>query len=276
MKVKLVADSSANFHTLPGLEVSYAPLKIVAGETEYVDTADLDVPAMMAELKNYKGKSSSSCPSVQDWLDTFDGADMVLGVAISSGISGSYNAAQLAIEEYTAVHPDAKIFILDSRTAGSKLQLVLEKYRELLDRGLDFDAIREAILDYHAHTHLFFCLESMDNFAKNGRISPLVAKAVGLLGIRIIGQGSAEGKLEPLHKCRGAQRATAQMYKSMLDRGFRGGKVRITHSLNPNGAKALADLILADYPKCDLVISENRGLCSYYAEAGGVLVGFEC
>ena len=61
----------------------------------------------------------------------------------------------------------------------------------------------------------------------------------------------------------------------MKKRGFSGGKVRIDHCLNSGAAKVLAEKILAEFPKCDLEIGENHALCSFYAERGGVLTGFE-
>lgn len=275
MKIKLVADSSANIHTHPAMDVSYIPLKIVTDQREYTDTETLDVPGMLNDLRQYKGKSGTACPSISDWTDAFEGADTVYGVAITSNLSGCYNAASIAAHEYMDSHPGKKVFILDSLSTGPEMQLILEKYQELINSGKSFDEICAAIKEYHAHTHLMFSLESLDNFAKNGRVSPIVAKAVGVLGIRIVGKASAEGTLEPMHKCRGEKRALQQLVDSMSEMGYTGGKVRIAHSYNENAANAFAEMLRNRYPNCDIAISCNRGLCCYYAEEGGVLVGFE-
>lgn len=275
MKIQLVADSSANFHTKENMDVTYVPLKLLVGENEFVDDANLDVPEMLATMKAYKGKTSSACPSVHEWMDAFDGADCVFGVSITSALSGCYNSGIIAAEEYTSAHPGAKVFLLDSLSAGPELQLILEKYHELIEEGLDFESICQAIREYHSRTHLLFSLASLDNFVKNGRVSPVVAKAVGMLGLRIVGQASAEGTLEPMHKCRGEKKALVQIVKSMKEAGFCGGKVRISHSYNPEAAEALAATLRAEYPECDIALSYNRGLCCYYAEEGGVIVSFE-
>ena len=68
MKIKIVTDSSANLYTLDGVDFSPVPLKVLADGREYVDNAELDVPKMLRELKEYKGKSSTACLSVGDWL----------------------------------------------------------------------------------------------------------------------------------------------------------------------------------------------------------------
>ena len=155
------------------------------------------------------------------------------------------------------------------------MQLILEKYAELIRASKSFDEICKEIRAYLARTHLIFSLESLDNFAKNGRVSPIVAKAVGVLGLRIVGKASDEGTLEPMHKCRGEKRALGQLLETMTELGYRGGKVRIAHSYNEDAATAFADMIRTHFPECDLSIIRNRGLCCYYAEEGGVLVGFE-
>ncbi len=273
--IVLVADSSANIHTLSSMDVTYVPLKIVTSDKEYTDTIDLDVPQMLKELREYKGKSSTACPGISDWVDAFGNADTVFGVSITSNLSGCYNAASIAADEYMSSNPNAKVFILDSLSTGPEMQLILEKYQELIETGRGFDEIRDEIRNYSKRTHLMFSLESLDNFAKNGRVSPVVAKAVGVLGLRIVGKASDEGTLEPMHKCRGEKRALQQLLTSMRESGYRGGKVRLAHSYNESAASTFAALLRENYPDCDVTITCNRGLCCYYAEEGGLLVGFE-
>ena len=275
MKIKLVADSSANIHTNPSMEVAYVPLKIVTDQKEYTDTETLDVPGMLKDLKEYKGKSGTACPSISDWIDAFGDADEVYGVAITSNLSGCYNAGSIAAEEYMNSHPGARVFLLDTLSTGPEMQLILEKFAELINAGKSFDEICEEIRAYHARTHLLFSLESLDNFAKNGRVNPIVAKAVGVLGIRIVGKASDEGTLQQLHKCRGEKRALQQLLDCMIEMGYNGGKVRISHSYNEDGAATFADMLRTKFPMCDISIVCNRGLCCYYAEEGGILVGFE-
>lgn len=275
MKIKIVADSSANLNALDRVDFTSAPLKIIAGEKEYTDVETLDVAGMLKDLREYKGKSSTACPGVGDWLEAFEGADEVYGVAITSNLSGCYNAAAIAAEEYMAANPGAKVFILDSLSTGPEMELILEKYRELIEAGKSFEEICAAIQEYSKQTHLIFSLESLNNFARNGRINPAVAAAVGFLGIRIVGKASAEGTLEPMHKCRGEKKALQQLMTCMKEMGFQGGKVRLAHSYNPEAADKFAGMIREQYPDCEITIRLNRGLCCYYAEEGGLLVGFE-
>ena len=120
-----------------------------------------------------------------------------------------------------------------------------------------------------------FMLQSVHNLANNGRLNPAIAALVGMLGIRMVGKASDVGTLELTDKCRGDKRALAQLFKTMKDMGFAGGLVRIHHCANEVGAKVLSEHILGEFPAAKVVIDKLGGLCSYYAEYGGMIVGFE-
>lgn len=275
MQRKIVADSAANLADSALPLFSAVALKIITAEKEYIDDPHLDVAAMQRALEAYSGRSGSACPSVSDWLDAFGDADEVFGVTLTGTLSGCYNSGRIAAADYMAAHPGRRVFLLDSRSTGPEMELLVEKLAELCAEEKDFESICCEITAYAARTHLLFSLTSLSNFAKNGRVSPVLAKAAGLLGIRVVGRASEGGELEVLHKCRGERAALSQLLRSMQDAGFTGGRVRIRHSFNADAAGALAALLRAQYPSCDIRIGENRGLCSYYAEKGGLLVGFE-
>ena len=275
MSVKIVADSSANLVKAEIPNFASVPMKVLTEGKEYVDDKDLDVSAMARELHDYTGRSSSACPSPGEWLAAFGDAEQVFGAALTSAISGAYNAAHVAAEDYMAQYPGRKVFILDSLSTGPELELIVEKYQELVAAGLPFDAVCGAIREYAGHTHLIFSLASLLNFARNGRVNPAMARIAGLFGIRVVGRASKGGELEALYKPRGETAAIQTLMKCLAEEGFTGGKVRIRHSSNAEAAEVLAGKIRSAYPGADIRIGENFGLCSYYAEKGGVLVGFE-
>ena len=125
-KIKIVADSSADLLQLEGMDFAVAPLKIIADGKEFVDDANLDPAEMVAWFDSYKGKSKTSCPNPQDWIDAFDGYQEVYCVTITSGLSGSYNSAVAAKQMYEAENPGAEVYVLDSLSAGPELVLHLE------------------------------------------------------------------------------------------------------------------------------------------------------
>lgn len=273
MNIKIVSDSSSDILGLKGVEYASAPLKIITSDREFVDTENLDVLDMVTYLKQYKGKSSTSCPNCSDWLEAFGDADIVFCVTITGTLSGSYNAAMLAKKEYE--RDGKRVFVLNSLTAGPEIGLIIMKLRELVLAGMDFDCICEEIEKYRTTTGLLFILESLQNFANNGRVKPAVAKMAGFLGIRVVGKASDKGDLEPLDKCRGEKRSVKAVIGHLRESGLREGLVRIGHAFNPETAKAITDEISSEFPKASVEVYELRGLCSFYAELGGVLIGFE-
>ena len=274
MKYMIVADSSANILSLGDAFYTTVPMKVVAAK-EYVDDAKLDLKGMVADLQSHKGKSGSSCPNVGEWLDAFGDAEYVFGITITKHLSGSYNAAQQAAETYMEEHPGRKVFIIDSLSTGPEMMMIAEKIRQCDADGLDFEATKEAVLDYANHNHTLFCLESMMNLARNGRVPMAVAKIAGMLGIRVVGDVE-KGEITPVHKPRGAKKATQALVEMIKERGFRDGNIlRIAHCFGEEAAFALRDAVLAEFPNTRFILESTTALCSFYAEAGGLIIGFE-
>lgn len=274
MKIKIVSDSSSNILEMKGIDYTSVPLKIIVGEKEFVDDKELDIKNMIATLAAFNDKTSTSCPNSAEWLEAFDDADIVYGFSITSNLSGCYNAAMQAKMMCEEERPDVNIHIFDSLSVGPEVQLLMEKLIEFINAGLGFEETVEKMNEYMTHTHLLFSLESLANLARNGRVSPLVAKAAGLLGIRLVGKASDVGTLEPISKCRGEKKAIAEIIKLMKEHGYKGGPVRIAHCYNEGAAAALKEKIIADFPDAEIQLLLCTGLCSYYAEKGGVLVGY--
>ncbi len=274
MKFKIVSDSSSNILSWDKIDYAITPLKIISSEKEYIDNSSLDVRGMVDDLKTVKGVVSTSCPNTGEWIEAFEGADCVFAITITSNLSGCYNAAMLAKEQYTLEHPEVKIHVIDSYSTGAEMQLMIEKLEELIASGKSFEEIATEIEEYKDTTHLAFSLQSLTNLARNGRVNPAVAKIAGVLGIRIVG-AATEGVLDPKHKVRGEKKALATIFDDMKADGYNGGKVRINHCFNIESAETLKEKVLSEFPLADIQISPCTALCSFYAEEGGLLVGYE-
>ena len=275
MNTKIVVDSSASLYTLQGVDFECVPLKIITDDAEYLDNGTMDALGMAQTLRTYKGKTSTSCPNVSDWLAAYEGADEVYAITITGTLSGSYNAAQLAAEEYQQENPGKRVFVLDSLSTGPEQRLLAEHLRDLLAEGKEFDEICEEMLRYHKHTHLLFSLESLANLARNGRVKPAVAAVAQMLGIRVIGQASEAGELDVLCKTRGEHGALERIVLELKEHGYTNGRLHISHCGNPAAAERLKHMVKAVFDGAKVDISECGGLCSYYAELGGLLVGYE-
>lgn len=274
-KYKIVADSSSNLCQKNDSAIATVPLKILTSEKEYTDDASLDVIQMVKELAECQGKTSTSCPNIYDWLNAFDNAEHIFCITITSALSGAYESAMQAKQEYEKKNPGAKVHVFDSLSTGPEISLMIERLSQNIQQEMEFNEIVLDIEKYQQKTHLLFALESVQNLARNGRIHPAMAKIVGVLNLRIVGEASDEGTLAPLHKCRGNKRAIQKLFEEMKTKGYQGKKVRIDHCDNEASAISLKNLIMKEYPDADIQVKPCRGLCSYYAEQGGILVGFE-
>ena len=276
MKRKIVADSSCDIWELNGVDFAVAPITISTDNKHYVDNQELDVHLMSEELAKYKGVSHTACPSVGSWLDCYEGYDEVFVVTLTGAMSGTYNSAMTAKGIYEEENENVKVHVFDSLSTGPEMRLLIEKLKEMIEEDLPFEEIVEKGQDYLNHTRLFFTLKSLHNFAMNGRVSKTVASAIGVLNISIFATASEKGTIQQISKCRGEKKVVKSMIEHLEDAGYHGGKVRISHADNLKLAHNVRDKILELYPNADIIVYPMGGLCTYYAEKGGLLVGCEC
>lgn len=276
MKRKIVADSSCDIWELNGVDFAVAPMTISTDNKHYVDNQELDVRLMSEDLAKYKGISHTACPSVGSWLDCYEGYDEVFVVTLTGAMSGTYNSAMTAKGIYEEENENVKVHVFDSLSTGPEMRLLIEKLKEMIEENLTFEEIVEKGQDYLKHTRLFFALKSLHNFAMNGRVSKAVASAIGVLNISIFATASEEGTIQQISKCRGEKKVVKSMIEHLENAGYHGGKVRISHADNLKLAHNVRDKILELYPHADIIVYPMGGLCTYYAEIGGLLVGCEC
>ncbi|MBO4929268.1 MAG: DegV family protein [Clostridia bacterium] len=276
---KIVADSSCDLtslaHLSSDLQFGRAPLRILVGDTEYVDEAGLDTRAMMDAVYAFKGKTGSACPSPEEYADHCRSADETYIVTISSNLSGSYNSAVLARDLVLAESPEKKIHVFNTFTAGPELSLIVEEIARLASSGLPFEMVCAEVERYMQRTTLLFQLNSLENLTKNGRVSKMAGMTAKLLGIHMIGIASDVGTVQPLHKCRGTEKTYRLVLQEMRERGFTGGRVILGHAFQEKGAEMMKNMILEEFPSARITVMPLSGLCCYYAEEGGLLVGFE-
>ncbi len=276
MKVKIIADSSCDIWELPGHDFVTAPLTMSTKERSYRDDENMDVHDMLEYLAKYKDRSYSACPSITEWLTAFGDADEIYVATMTSALSGTYNSACQAKEVYLEQHPDAKILVVDSKSTSGDLLLLVEKMRKLKEEGKTFEEVCQIMEDYQKHTRLFFAFQSMHNLAQNGRLPKVVEKAIGILGLSVLGTASEAGEVKPTNKARGQKNVVKTMFEMMTEAGYNGGRLNIMHVENPVLAMELATAVKEKFPAADVNMYPTRGLVAYYAEKGGIVIGCEC
>ena len=279
MTWKIVADSGCDYREIADLanqtRFDSVPLTIQIDNEIFVDNAHLDIDDMMEKMYATSSASKSACPSPDDYLRSFEGAENIFVVTITGSLSGSHNSAQLAKKLFLEEHPTANIHVIDSLSAGGEVDLIVKKLNELIKEGLSFEQVVETITHYQNNTKLLFVLAKVDNLVKNGRLSKLIGAVVGLLNIRMVGEASDTGTLELLQKARGAKKALTAAVDEVLKAGYKGGRIIIAHRNNEKFCQQFSEVIKEKFPAANISFLPTSGLCSFYAEEGGLLMGYE-
>ena len=279
MKYAVIVDSSCDLvienKTENNIYMDRVPLRLRVGEREYVDDFNLDIKSFMEDMKSYHGTSGSAAPSPEEWYNAFRQADEVFAVTISGELSGSYSSASVGKHMALEDEPEKKIHIFDSKSAGAGLTLIVRKIQELIAKEKSFEEIVEAVEEYKTKIKTFFILESIDNLVKNGRVSALSGKLAGMLGIKILGQGSSEGKIELLRKIRGKDAIYKKTVQDMLANGYKGGNLVISQCFNKEKVQFLLDNLREHTEVGKVETMPTSGLCSFYAEMGCIILAYE-
>lgn len=275
----IISDSSCDLPTNAfagsGLHFGVVPLKITVGNNEYIDNDDLDVNAMMADMKSYKGPSSSACPAPEEWAEEFRKSDKTVAVTMTSALSGTYNSALIGKKMVLEESPEKSIHVIDSHTTGGGLVLILRKLEELITQGLDFEAVVKQAEAYARSIFLLFSCGSYDNLVKNGRMSRIAGILASSLGIRAVAANTPEGTIRVLQKPRGEERALEAIVRTMSEwKNLAGQPVVISHCNNPVGAQRLKEKIVHVCMTTKITIMQTRGLTSFYNDNGGLMIAF--
>ena len=283
----IIADSSCNLRsfapTAPNTVYACAPLKINVGGEEFVDDASLDVAKLNRLVALEAAASSSSCPSVGEWAELFRRADNIIAVTISSNLSGSFEAAQMArnivMDEYMREHDGQmagkNIFVLDSKAAGGKLEVIVELVDRYLRNNPSFEEAVAYAASLESSSQVLFSLSSYENLVKNGRMPRLAGTIASKLSIRVLGTANSQGTIKIVGPTRGEKKMYRKVVDAMRADGYRGELVYIDHVDNEAGARALESEIKVAWPQAQVKILPCGGLCSYYAEESGLIIGYE-
>ncbi len=280
MSWAIIADSSCNLRDYtpqaPDTLYAYAPLKINVGGTEFADDANLDVAELNRLVAEEKSASSSACPSAGEWAELFRSAENVIAITISANLSGSYEAASMA-RDLVQEEGGHRIHLVNSRAAGGKLEMLvilLDRYLTVHPEATFAEAC--AYIDgIEQCSTVLFSLSSYENLTKSGRMPKMAGILANKLNIRVLGTASEEGTIKIVAPTRGQKKMVAKVVQSMEADGYKGGLVCMDHVDNEAGCQEIAAAITAKWPEAEVMVMPCGGLCSYYAEAKGIIIGYD-
>lgn len=219
--MKLIVDSSCDL-PLSYLEehgVIMVPLSVIVDDKEYVDMIEINNAQIYALIAEGKHPRTSQVP-----LEKFDSqfrqlaadGESALYIALSSELSGTYQAAVLAESQVKEDYPDFDLRIIDSRNASLGTGLMAHEAIRLMEDGFGLDEIAERIHFMVDHAVSIFTVQDLNYLAEGGRLSKSSAFLGGLLNIHPLLE-VVDGKLEAKEKFRGRKRVLNRMYERLSE-----------------------------------------------------------
>lgn len=199
----------------------------------------------------------------EEYFEAFlkEGKD-ILHISLSSGISGSFNSANIAKEMLQEKYPDRKIYVVDSRTASSGYGLLMDKLADLRDEGKTIDEIYTWAKENRDKCLAWFFTSDLTFFIKGGRVSKTSGFVAGVLNICPMLNVDKEGKLMARQKVRTKRKVIEAIVKKMEEKAENGldysGKCYMSHSACYEDARAVADLIESKFTKLNGKVEINN------------------
>ncbi|MEO3779028.1 DegV family protein [Micromonospora sp. B11E3] len=212
MPVAVVTDSTAYLppELVRAHRITLVPLTVVLDGTEGLEGVNV-LPADAARaLGGRRVSVSTSRPAPEQFAGTYrrlldTGADGVVSVHLSAGLSGTVEAARLAAAEL-----GDRVAVVDSRSTGMGLGFPALAAAEAAAGGADLSRVRRAALDAVARTTIFFYVDTLDFLRRGGRINAAEALLGTALSVKPI-MHMPDGAIVLLDKVRTATRGLARL-----------------------------------------------------------------
>lgn len=222
------------------------------GLTRFTDDRTIDQHEFYELMRAGKMPTTMQVNPEQS-IDSFDaiaksGKD-VLHIAFSSGLSGSYNSAEMGAKEVRERYPEAKIIVIDSLSASLGEGLMVYYAVKMRGEGKTIDEIAEWLNGHKQNFIHYFTVEDLNHLYRGGRVSKATAVVGTMLGIKPVMYVNEEGKLVPMGKVRGRKQSILNLVERMGDKmeGMTNEVVFISHGDCLDEAQFCADEIKKKY-----------------------------
>jgi DegV family protein with EDD domain len=245
-KVLVVTDSTAYIpkEALAGLDIPIIPLWLIWGNDRFRDGVDIDPSTFYRRLQESKEFPTTSQPSAGEFEEFFRqvgaDADGIVGIFISSKLSGTVPNAQAALAQLT----DLDIRIVDSLEASMSLGLIVLAAARAAAAGKSLDEVVAAAKKVRDQVHILFTVGSLDYLHRGGRIGGarrLLGTALNIKPLLHL----AEGRVEPLTQVRTKRKAVARMLEIAEERlnGKQMAEVAVLNVNVPDEGAAIAEQV---------------------------------
>lgn len=246
MKLAVITDSSAvlqEAESLTNLFVLDIPVTI--GNTPYIEGKNLTVEDFYQKMAAEAELPKTSQPSLSELEETLrrlqaEGYTHVIGLFLSSGISGFYQNIQYLKDEFegmTIAFPDSKI-------TSAPLGMMVENIIKRSTAGASFEEILEKLEREIEGTEAFIMVDDLDHLVKGGRLSNGAALLGNLLSIKPILYFTKEGKIEVYEKVRTEKKAVKRLLEILKEQTQEGAyQIAVIHANAPQKAEDFKQLL---------------------------------
>ena len=212
MTVRVVTDSTACLppERLASLDIDVVPLRVQIGQRTAIDGVDVSSAEVARALRS-KVNVSTSRPApaefaakFQEVLDT--GASNVVSVHISSALSGTWESAVLAAQDF----PHGVVRVVDSRNTAMGLGFAVIAAAEKAAAGGSAAEVQGAATATVDATRTLFYVDTLEHLRRGGRIGTAAALFGTTLSVKPLLQ-LVEGQIVPLEKVRTSSKALARL-----------------------------------------------------------------
>ncbi len=203
-KTAILTDSTANLpmEWVEQYNVRVIPLKIHWEGDTYLDGIDLTPNEFYTRLAHAKSLPTTSQPSIQDFLQTFeslaDQADGIVVPLISSGISGTVASAQAAARQFTRV----PVEVIDTHVTSMGQVLILLAAARAAEQGKSLQEVRYAADEVVRCLRVLFAVDTLEYLHRGGRIGGASRYLGAALDIKPILFFNSEGIIDALERVR--------------------------------------------------------------------------
>ena len=216
----------------------------------------------------------------QRYLEYFEpeakaGRDFIF-VSMSSGISGSCDAARVAVRMLKEDWPDVKAYVIDTKGAALGEGFVALEAARLRDRGLSIEEAAEKLEDYSRRMCNVFTVDDLMYLRRGGRLSNAAAFVGTILNIKPLLKGDENGKIVAFAKIRGRKKAIdalAQRYDALVV-DPEAQTVGIVQAACREDAKRLEELICRHRPPKEILHVDYEPVTTSYVGPGALALFF--
>jgi len=201
----------------------------------------------------------------------------ILYICLSSMLSKSYEMSQLAARDFSEKYPERKIITIDSKSACMGIGLLGMKAVQAQNEGKSLDENAAFVKELVTRTHHWVMADDLHHMRRGGRVSGAAAFVGTMLSVKPVLSMPDDGKLVPLHKARGRDKAFDYIVGKLGEAKYdpKSGPIYIAHSDVPDYAQKMQDMITAKYGYTSFLVNEIGPVIGAHTGPGTIAVIFE-